>query len=185
VSFLLKIVVFAVVSALLVWLSRGSVSNPRAHGFYRLFAWEAILILVLLNVDYWFDDWFGGRQIVSWILLAGSVYLVMHGAVTLYASGKPDRSRADSTLVGIEKTTELVTSGLYRYVRHPIYASMVVGVWGIALKHITAGSLILALISVIFLTITAKMEESENIRYFGEAYRDYMKKTRMFIPYVF
>jgi protein-S-isoprenylcysteine O-methyltransferase Ste14 len=39
--------------------------------------------------------------------------------------------------------------------------------------------------ATIFLILTAKIEEVENIAYFGEEYRAYMQKTRMFIPYIF
>jgi protein-S-isoprenylcysteine O-methyltransferase Ste14 len=179
-----KIVIFIAVSGCLIWLSRRSLRNVRSHGFYRFFAWEAILALILLNSDNWFDDWLGFRQIISWALLSLSAYLVTHGALVLYRSGKPDKSRVNSTLIGIEKTTELVTTGIYRYIRHPIYGSAVIGVWGVVLKSVTAVSVFLALISIVFLTVTAKLEEYENLKYFGENYRHYMERTRMFIPYI-
>jgi protein-S-isoprenylcysteine O-methyltransferase Ste14 len=184
-SLYLKAVIFIAVSIYLAWLSRRSMSGRRSHGFYRFFAWEAILALVLLNLDYWFDDWLCYRQIVSWALLSCSGYLVTHGALVLHRSGRPDGSRVDSTLIGIEKTTELVTTGVYRYIRHPIYSSAVVGVWGVVLKDVSLAGMSLALISVVLLTVTARLEEAENIRYFGEGYRVYMNRTKMFIPYFF
>jgi protein-S-isoprenylcysteine O-methyltransferase Ste14 len=88
-------------------------------------------------------------------------------------------------LIGIEKTTALATCGAYRYIRHPIYASAVVGVWGVVLKDVSLAGISLALISAVFLTVSAKLEEVENIQYFGERYRDYMSRTKMFIPYLF
>jgi protein-S-isoprenylcysteine O-methyltransferase Ste14 len=36
-----------------------------------------------------------------------------------------------------------------------------------------------------FLVATARIEEAEDIRFFGSAYQAYMKRTRMFIPFVF
>ena len=42
----------------------------------------------------------------------------------------------------------------------------------------------LAITATIFLWVTAKREEGENIQYFGEAYREYMKTTKMLIPYI-
>lgn len=183
--FNLKIIVFLIASGFFVWLSRGSIRIRRSHGFYRLFAWESILMLVLLNIDYWFDNWLCMRQITSWILLAFSIYPVMHGSLALHRSGKPDKVRADSSLIGIERTTVLVTSGIYRHIRHPIYSSVVIGVWGVVLKKVSAASIILALVSIILITITAKIEESENIQYFGDEYRKYIERTKMFIPYIF
>ena len=183
--FFVKIIIFIFASIYLVWISRRSIRNTRSHGFYRLFAWEAILVLVLLNLDPWFDDWLCPRQIASWILLASSVYLVIHGTLTLYGTGKPHKRRADSTLLGIEKTTALVTTGPYRFIRHPMYSSLVVGVWGVVLKQVSVIGITLAIIAGVLITLTAKAEEAENMKYFGESYRDYIKKTRMFIPYLF
>jgi protein-S-isoprenylcysteine O-methyltransferase Ste14 len=99
--------------------------------------------------------------------------------------GKPDSSRSDSLLIGVEKTTKLVTTGVYRHIRHPIYSSGLYVALGVFFKHTTWLSFCLTLITVFFLTMTARMEEAENIRYFGSAYQDYMKKTRMFVPFLF
>ena len=180
-----KATIFIIASSYLAWLSRRSLRNMRSHGFYRFFAWEAILAVVLLNLDPWFDDWHGFRQIVSWILLTASACLITGGVITLYRTGKPGGHRPDGTLIGIEKTTKLVSTGIYRFIRHPIYGSAVVGVWGVVLKDISGTSMSLALISVILLTVTAKLEEAENVEFFGDEYRRYMKKTRMFIPFLF
>jgi protein-S-isoprenylcysteine O-methyltransferase Ste14 len=111
--------------------------------------------------------------------------MVTHGTVSLYTSGRPDSRRAEPTLIGIEKTTKLVTTGIYRYIRHPIYGAAVVGAWGVVLKDITLPAILLAVTTVLLFTVTARIEETENIRYFGDEYRGYMKRTRMFIPFVF
>lgn len=183
-SFYLKAAVFIIASVFCVRFSHRSILNIRSYGFYRLFAWESIIVLILINLDRWFDDWLSLQQIVSWALLGLSAYLVAYGTLELLRLGKPSAARNDSTLAEIEKTTKLVTSGPYRYIRHPIYSSAVVGVWGIVLKDVSPASIFLALISIAFLTATAKLEEAQNIRYFGTEYRDYMKRTRMFIPYI-
>lgn len=98
--------------------------------------------------------------------------------------GRIDQDRDDPSLVGIEKTTELVTSGVYGYIRHPFYSSLLFLAWGIFFKQITWVTLLLGIAATIFLILTAKKEEAENIEYFGEAYREYMQDTKMFIPFV-
>jgi protein-S-isoprenylcysteine O-methyltransferase Ste14 len=184
-SFQFKVIVFIFASVGLTWVSRSSLRSLRFHGFYRFFAWESILALVLLNVDFWFHEPFSFHQIISWFLLIVTLFLVIHGALLLHKVGKPDSKRDDSALVGIEKTTELVTEGAYRYIRHPIYSSAVYGIWGVFFKRPSWLGLLLAVITVFFLTITAKTEEAENIRYFGVAYQNYMKRTKMFVPFLF
>ncbi|MGB2928770.1 MAG: isoprenylcysteine carboxylmethyltransferase family protein [Desulfobacterales bacterium] len=99
--------------------------------------------------------------------------------------GKLDQGRSDASLVGIEKTTELVTTGLYQYIRHPFYSSLLFLGWGILLKKVSWIGLVLASITTILLIITAKKEENENIEYFGDKYQEYMKQTRMFVPFLF
>jgi len=42
--------VFAAVSGFLLYVSRKSLFLPRSHGFWRFFAWESILALLLLNL---------------------------------------------------------------------------------------------------------------------------------------
>lgn len=169
----------------MVWVSWSSLRDVRAHGFYRFFAWESVLGLVLLNFDYWFAEPFSTHQLVSWILLFICSYLVIHGALLLYGRGKPSRVRVDPTLVGIEKTTQLVTGGIYRYIRHPIYSSGLFLAWGVLFKRPAPLPLALAVVATFCLVMTARKEEAENLRYFGEPYQSYMKHTKMFVPFLF
>ena len=184
-SFQFKIIVFLIVSIGIIWVSWSSFRDLRSHGFYRFFAFEVIVVLILLNIDYWFYELFSPHQIISWLLLFASLFLVIHGFQLLHKVGKPDGKRKDSSLIGIEKTTELVTVGAYRYIRHPIYSSGLYGIWGVFFKQPSWLGFSLAAIITFFLTVTAKIEEAENISFFGDAYKSYMKKTKMFIPFVF
>lgn len=180
-----KIILFLIASIGITWVSRSSLRDPRNHGFYRFFAWEGILVLFLLNMDYWFADPFSPRQILAWVFLIVSLVLIYLGVRMFRSMGKIDAARSDSSLVGIEKTTELVTSGVYRFIRHPFYSSLLFLCWGIFFKNITWAGLALAAMITILLVITVKKEESENLHYFGERYRSYMHETRMFVPYLF
>lgn len=180
-----KIVVFLLVSAVAVWASRATFRNVRSHGFYRYFAWESILGLLLFNLDHWFDEPFSFRQLISWTLLVISGFSVIQGTLILRRMGKPSRERQDPLLYDLEKTTRLVTTGIYRYIRHPIYGSLLFLSWGVYLKNPSLVSTGLAIAATGFLVATAKVEEAENIRYFGAAYQDYIKSTKMFIPYLF
>jgi protein-S-isoprenylcysteine O-methyltransferase Ste14 len=182
---MVKAIIFAVISAGLVYLSRTCLLVPRSHGFYRFFAWEFILVLVLFNVDAWFLSPFSMNQIISWISLTASAYLVLHGVYLLHGFGKPDRNRDDKTLLGMEKTTALVQSGLYKYIRHPIYGSLLFLTWGVFFKDISWSAAAPAMLANAFLVATAKIEENENIRFFGSVYQEYMKHTKMFIPFLF
>ena len=181
----LKIIFFVTASIPLIYISRASLREPRSHGFYRFFAWEAILAIVMLNLDLWFVDPFSWHQLISWVLLLVSIFLVFQGVRLLKEIGKPDTRRAGAPMLDFEKTTRLVTSGIYQFIRHPLYSSLLFLAWGTFFKELTWFGGILALISTVFLVATARADEAECMRYFGPDYQEYMKHTKMFIPYLF
>ena len=183
--FWLKAILFGITTLLLVYVSRQSLRSFRFHGFYRFFAWEMITALVILNLDLWFAAPLAWHQLISWILLVLSLYLVIEGFRLLRLIGKPDAKRTDEALIGVEKTTRLVTTGVYKYIRHPLYSSLLCLAWGAFFKSPSRIGGVLALGASLFLTLTAKAEEGENRQYFGAAYEAYQKRTQMFIPYVF
>ena len=88
-------------------------------------------------------------------------------------------------MLEFERTTTLVTVGAYRYIRHPLYSSLLFLAWGVAFKVPSWLSGLLAVVATLFLVATAKADEAEDIRFFGPAYQEYMKKTKMFIPFLF
>jgi protein-S-isoprenylcysteine O-methyltransferase Ste14 len=177
--------VFAIGSILIIWISRGSLRRRDAHGFYRFFAFEAILGLIALNAAGWFSEPFSPRQLVSWALLLASLLLAIHGFRMLHRHGEPDRGIEDPTRLTVEKTTRLVRSGAYRHIRHPLYASLLALAWGAFLKSPSWPGVLLAAIATGVVYLTARVEEQENIRDFGTEYVEYMRETRMFIPFVF
>jgi protein-S-isoprenylcysteine O-methyltransferase Ste14 len=169
------------------WVSRASLGRLRSHGFYRFLAWELILAAVLLNfrgVGQWFGDPFCPRQLASWALLLGSIVPVIWGAHLLRTRGRAGTAHDDRQLFEFEKTTQLVTVGLFEYVRHPLYSSLLLLAWGVFAKRPSWAAAGLALGATVFLVATAKAEEAENRLYFGAAYDVYMQQSKMFIPFV-
>jgi protein-S-isoprenylcysteine O-methyltransferase Ste14 len=158
---------------------------PRSHGFYRFFAWEAILALTVVNLPHWFYSPFVWHQLISWFLLMVSLFLVIHAARLLKQMGKQNAQRDDAPMLEFEKTTAIITAGAYRYIRHPLYSSLLFLAWGVAFKAPSWLNGLLAVIATLFLVVTARAEEVEDIRFFGAPYQEYMKQTKMFIPFLF
>ena len=184
-EFILKLTLFLAVSAWLAYFSRASLRFPRSHGFYRYFAWVCILALFLLNVGKWFHNPFSLSQLISWLLLIISGFLVLHAVYLLRRFGQQDKKREDVQLIGIEKTTTLVTTGAYRYIRHPMYSSLLFLGWGLFFKSPSWAAGMIAIVATCFIVGTAKADEVESIRFFGTPYEEYMKQTKMFIPFLF
>ena len=81
-----------------------------------------------------------------------------------------------------EDTTppRLVTDGLYRYVRHPLYTAGLVFIW--LLPIMTWNLLALNIGLTAYILIGATFEERKLLSQFGETYADYRRKTPMLIP---
>ncbi len=179
------ITVFVAGTAVLLCISRASVLRPRTHGFYRFLAWEAILGLVVLNARVWFDDPFGWHQVGSWTLLTSSIVSLVLGAAELGSRGQQNPlKRRESELLPFERTTQLVSDGIYRYIRHPMYSSLLLLAWGVFLKDPGPVGALFAIASTLCLIAAAKWDEQECLQVFGAAYRDYMKRTKMLLPYI-
>jgi protein-S-isoprenylcysteine O-methyltransferase Ste14 len=177
--------VFAGLSILLAVISWKSLRAPGSHGFYRFFAWEAILGMIVTNIPHWFKDPFSWHQVLSWFFLTVSLIPLPLGVFGLRARGGPSREReGDPSLLAFEKTTALVTTGIYGYIRHPLYSSLLLLAWGVLFKSLSWITVPLGIAATGFLVATARADERECIDFFGEEYRDYMQNTKMFIPFI-
>lgn len=79
---------------------------------------------------------------------------------------------------------ELVTSGPYAYIRHPIYSGLMLAMIGSAF---TAGLLWLLGLVLYFtyFMFAARSEENTMLAQFPDAYAAYRRRTKMLIPFVF
>jgi len=179
-----KVIFFIALSLPVIFLSKQSLFEPGSHGFTRFFSWECIIVLFVINYEHWFKEPFSPKQVVSWLLLIISAWFVTEAAVRLRRARKQGIVRVDEKLFRFEKTTELVTSGIFRYIRHPMYSSLLLLAWGIWLKQPLAATLPVALLASWLLWLTARRDERECLAYFGDSYREYMTRTKRLVPFI-
>jgi len=179
-----KVILFITLSIPVIFLSRRSLFDSKSHGFTRFFSWECIIALLVINYEKWFTEPFAAAQIVSWLLLVISLCLVIAGAIRLGRASRHGIRKVDEKLYRFEKTTELVTTGIYGYIRHPLYSSLLFLTWGIWLKQPLLVTIPVALLSSLLLWLTAVRDEKECIAFFGDSYLEYMKTTKRFIPFI-
>ena len=79
---------------------------------------------------------------------------------------------------------ELVTGGIYRYVRHPQYLGLIVLTIGLLIQWPTIITLAMWPVLVLMYYRLAKREEREAIEAFGGIYEEYMRRTPMFLPFL-
>ena len=77
----------------------------------------------------------------------------------------------------------IAAKGLYSYIRHPQY--LFLGLWGVGLVILWPRFIVLTTLSVMFILyyFLAKDEERRMLDQYGSAYREYMERTGMFVPF--
>ncbi|MBN1923971.1 MAG: isoprenylcysteine carboxylmethyltransferase family protein [Nanoarchaeota archaeon] len=80
------------------------------------------------------------------------------------------------------KSTKLVDSGFFKYVRHPMYLGLMIAYYGLCLTFMSWIGLIATTVIILpFFYYRAKLEEELLIKKM-KGYKEYMKKTGMFLP---
>lgn len=154
-----------------------TLARPHPYRFTRFIAFESLISLVFLNAGDWFLFPGSARQILSWVLLLISIALAGIGFRSLKNRGRPEGD--------FEDTTRLITDGIYRYIRHPMYASLVFFAAGAFLKAPSWVGALLVAANLLGVEFTARIEERHNLDRFGEEYSQYCRLTKKFIPFIY
>jgi len=91
---------------------------------------------------------------------------------------------ANSYEYQVKQKQQLITTGIYAYIRNPIYSGLVVAVIG---AELVADSYLFLVYFIFFWGAykQSKLEEKILEEHFGKEYRDYKKRTKVLIPFVF
>jgi protein-S-isoprenylcysteine O-methyltransferase Ste14 len=87
--------------------------------------------------------------------------------------------------VTLKQDHELVRSGPYRYVRHPIYTGLLLAVAGTACAIGQMRGLVALVLTLVGLGYKSRIEERLMIEAFGDAYRGYRAAVKGLIPFLF
>ena len=83
----------------------------------------------------------------------------------------------------IKDNANLVTHGIYKYVRHPMYLSVAVMMLGTIIFNLNFVNIFIYLILILALFLKARKEEKLWSKKIPQ-YSDYMKSSKMIIPYL-
>jgi len=107
-------------------------------------------------------------------------------ALVLFRRSHADLGRGWSASLKLRETHKLVTAGIYRHIRHPMYLSFLL--LGLAqlllLPNWFAGSLGL-LAAFLMFALRVQREEAMMLDRFGGEYRDYMARSKRLIPGIY
>jgi protein-S-isoprenylcysteine O-methyltransferase Ste14 len=81
---------------------------------------------------------------------------------------------------------QLITSGIYKYIRHPSYSGQLLIILGSGIAFSNYVSIVIIFIPF-FLAVLYRIsiEETVLMNYFTDAYLEYRKKTKLLIPWVY
>lgn len=120
----------------------------------------------------------------SLIQYIGFILFLSGLTISITARKRLDSNWTHAYEYQIKRNHSIVTEGIYRYIRHPIYTSTIFMLLGTQL--IVESYLVICVIIAVFICYYwGKREEKILIEHFGITYKNYMKKTKMFIPYLF
>lgn len=112
-------------------------------------------------------------QVLGWIFTATGVLLFFAAAVVLRRALTPFPRPSDKAV--------FVTRGVYRLMRHPIYAGVTLGAFGWALVHLSVVGVLCAVVIAVFFDRKVEREERWLRERFPE-YDAYTQRVRKFIP---
>ncbi len=159
---------------------------PGLFPYYRII-YNLIAIAGLLFLAYAsFQDGNSLMQPSFWIKSIG-LFFVLLGLVMLGVAFASFNVKEFLGLIEEEHhpDTKLVTKGVYRYVRHPLYTGVFLLLPGVFLLRPTLSILLFVFITAIYIEIGSRLEEQKLIKIFGEDYVRYSKSVRRYFPFIY
>ena len=145
--------------------------------FSTFAGWQVLPLIAIFSP--WLD--FADFHLPAWAGWIGVA--IFAGTVALLWRANTDLGRNWSPKIDIREGQALVTSGVFHYIRHPIYAGL--WLWAIAqpllLQNWIAGFALLVLFTPLYLIRTPR-EEQMMLDHFGDEYGAYMKRTGRVFP---
>jgi protein-S-isoprenylcysteine O-methyltransferase Ste14 len=164
----------------LYWLTSASTSKESVSGGWRTRLTGVSVIGVVLIAGVFRSV---GLAAVHSVILAaiGAVLFACGIGLAVWARlhlgrnwGMPMTQRAEP---------ELITSGPYRFVRHPIYTGLLMALLGTALVNNLFGLIVVAVL-VAYFYYAGRVEERNLASTFPGAYPEYRSRTKMLIPFL-
>ncbi|MGD8257965.1 MAG: isoprenylcysteine carboxylmethyltransferase family protein [Desulfobacterales bacterium] len=109
------------------------------------------------------------RLVISGFILVIAIYLIRSGHVVVSHEQRP---------------SGVVSTGAFRYVRHPLYLGSIMFYLGISVSTASLFSLVLVVVIFLFYNCIAGYEEKLLEDRFDAEYRNYKKKTGKWVPMI-
>jgi protein-S-isoprenylcysteine O-methyltransferase Ste14 len=135
-------------------------------------------ILYILGLPWM--DWFQIMQYPILLRVAGAILVLI--IIPLVAWIHRELNRQYSAVLEIKSDHQLITTGPYEKVRHPMYTVLILFFFGLSLVSANLIVILFAVLLMFAFPFWVRVEEEKMIEVFGEEYIDYMKRTGRFFP---
>ena len=119
------------------------------------------------------------------VQIIGFILTILGFVEGIIARKTLDTNWTNSNEYQIKKDHELITKGIYGYVRHPIYGGMLLMIPGVLMVAGSYTFIAGLIVMIIVFELFARREEKLLTKYFGKKYIEYMKMTKKFIPFIY
>ena len=161
------------------WLAAAATSKASVSGGWRTRLTGVSVIAVIVIAEAFRSGAVATHSVI--LGAVGAVLFVCGIALAVWARlhlgrnwGMPMTQRAEP---------ELVTSGPYRFVRHPIYSGLLIAMVGTVLVNSLLGLIVVAAL-VAYFYYCGTVEERNLAATFPRAYPEYRSRTKMLIPFL-
>lgn len=120
-----------------------------------------------------------------WLLLIAYGFFAVGLYVIIVASRQYGIGLLLNTSEEGNENPPLITHGLNRIVRHPLYFSVLLVLVGLCCYAPNAKNVVFSLISTVYIVVGSRLEEQRLVERYGEDYTEYQRKVPMLIPYLF
>ena len=148
----------------------------------------AVFILIVPgSVAGWLPWYIAGAPQLPWSASRGAwrlgaIVAVVGWGLLLWCA-RDFAARGRGTPAPYDAPRELVTSGLYRYVRNPMYVAVLTAILGQAIWYHSRSVLLYALlVGAVFQLFVRLYEEPKLATQFGAAYSDYCRRVPRWVP---
>jgi hypothetical protein len=167
------------------FVTRATLPDEEVEPFWSRASYIGPMLISIALVA-WQDwpGWLGARiwpsfPILYWIGLPVTVL-----GLCFSTWGRAELGANWSGTISVKVGHELVRSGPYRWIRHPMYGGALVAMIGTAVAFGTAHALVGALIALVALAYKARIEEHWLKREFGDAWAAYVRSTWALLPWL-
>jgi protein-S-isoprenylcysteine O-methyltransferase Ste14 len=122
--------------------------------------------------------------------LPGLILLIVGGLIRMKARLQLKKKAGFDSLVGtsklkVVKEHHLVKDGLYKHVRHPLYLGEILRNLGFVIIFSSVYGTSIVLLASTFLFFRMDIEEKMLTNVFGQEYKEYKRRTKKLIPYIY